>query len=452
MAGEFVSIEKYLERVRLENRALRANAHSLEAAFYGVLASVAYQRPSLSSGIEGSYLTGQQSISMERNITSSNADVRLSLRIDVNGAYTLDEQQQILSYENQRALFDDSLNTLLSTAEETYWSAVIARENIALQKDVLRQRRENLRITQEKYKQQMIPKLDVVRAEAQVVAAESFVSRAESRYRNALETMSGLAGGLRASPAEEPLTVPVLDRIAGLEKVVLSRPDIRAERLALERSRIVKKLTAKGLSPFLEIGVAFTPFADPRNSSSPQSGEAAASLRMNIPITDGNETKYKILNSDKLVLVEENRLESAKDSAVTEFAIAFNNWEDASVLEKDKKRQVERSDEELALTELLYTEGMGAQIDLLNAQTDNQQVRTEYLNAVGEMYVAMVALKKAAGDYAPDGQGTWKDAVIRYGRGDSVSQLLLRSEAEKAERMKKAKSEITRQKKGRAKH
>ena len=111
------------------------------------------------------------------------------------------------------------------------------------------------------------------------------------------------------------------------------------------------------------------------------------------------------------VLAEEEKLEELKNTANKEFTVALINWKDASTLEQDKKRQVERSDEELALTELLYTEGMGAQIDLLNAQTDNQQVRTEYLSAIGEMYTALVALKRAAGDYAPNEHGSWKEAV-----------------------------------------
>jgi outer membrane protein TolC len=448
MAAEPISLEKYLETVKLQNRTLQSNAHSLEAAYYGVLASVSYQRPALAASVGGSYLTGREESAVKtRDITSSNVDLNLSWRIDVNGSYTLDEQQQILSYENQRALFDDGLNTLMAAAEEIYWSAAVAKENIILQKDVLRQRRENLSITEEKFNYLLVPKLDVVRAESQVVAAESLVSRAEARYLNILENMADLVG-IKIVPSEEPLIVPVLDTITELEKAILSRPDIRAEQLALERSRIVKKLTAKGLAPSLEVGVTFSPFADPWNSSSPQKGEAVATLRMNIPIANGNETKYRILNTDRLVLAEEEKLEALKNTSNKEFAIALINWKDASMLEQDKKRQVERSDEELALTELLYTEGMGAQIDLLNAQTDNQQIRTEYLSAIGEMYNALVALKRAAGDYAPNENGSWKEAVVRYGKGDRVSRFLTQNEAERLEQKNKAQKEITRRKKG----
>ena len=44
-------------------------------------------------------------------------------------------------------------------------------------------------------------------------------------------------------------------------------------------------------------------------------------------------------------------------------------------VESSKRKQVARSDEELNITQIMYKEGMGAQIDLLNAQVDNQRLR-----------------------------------------------------------------------------
>ncbi len=98
----------------------------------------------------------------------------------------------------------------------------------------------------------------------------------------------------------------------------------------------------------------------------------------------------------------------------------MNNWRNAAASEQDKQRQVERSEEELRITELMYSEGMGAQIDLINAQTAYQAVRTEYLDAIRGMYVALVALRQAIGDYAPDENGTWREGVARYGKGKDV--------------------------------
>jgi outer membrane protein TolC len=423
MAAEEVTLDRYLAMVKSGNYDLEANIRSVEAAYYGTLASVGYQRPVISAGIGGSYLSGQESPLAgfrEKNITAANLDLVLSWRIDISKSYGLDEQQQILSWEIQRARFEDSINTLLAAAEKTWWTAVLARENIALQKDILRQREENNRVTEEKYKQQMVPKLDLIRSEAQVVEAESLVSRAETQYRNLLKTMAGMAGGTEVVPTDDTLTVPELNAAFDADDAFLSRPAVRIERLTLERNRVLKKLTAKGLSPTLNAEIIWRPLSDPWDSGSPQEGEAAISLKLNFPIADGSETKYKTLNADRLILTAEATLKSAENATRTELDIALNNWEDAAALEKDKKRQVERSDEELEITKMIYNEGLGAQIDLINAQTENQRVRTEYLNAVKEMYIALVEIGKTVGDYAPDEEGNWKEAVVQYGRGEEI--------------------------------
>jgi outer membrane protein TolC len=421
-AAEVAALDKYLEMVKQGNHSLQSGVRNVEAAYYGVLASVSYQRPSTALSGSASYVSDQQTgEEHNRNSMVYNTSLALTHRFDLSGEYTLDERQQILFYESQRAAFDNNVNLLFASAEETYWSAVLARENIALQKDVLRQRRENNRVIEEKYRQQLVPRLDLIRSEAQVVAAESLVTEAEAQYRNLLSGMAALTGGAEVVPVEEPLAVPAFDFDVSLEDALLSRPDIRAARLALERSRLLKKLTARGMAPTLTAAIRWTPWSDPWNSSTPQDGEIGASLTLNIPLIDGGATRYRTLNTDRLAQAAEAALKSAENSANQDLTVALNNWERASALEKDKKRQVERSDEELRITELMYNEGMGAQIDLINAQTENQRVRTDYLNAVKGMYAAIVEFRRAVGDYAPGESGTWKEAVARYGKGTPVA-------------------------------
>ena len=366
---------------------------NIEAEYYSVLSSVAYQRPSVSATATGAFTTAQGTANgKEYGVKAGSTGLRLTQRIDISGSYKLDEKQNILGYESARANFDATVNTLVSNAEEMWWSAVLARENMKLQREILLQRAENHRVTLEKYNQELVPKLDIVRSEAQVVAAESLVKNAETTYLNLLANLSYMAGGLDVEPESGDLKVPDFDVMMNFEDALESRPDVRAAKLNLERSKIVKKLMGKGLSPTLDFGFQFTPWADPDTYATPNKKEAGASLTLTIPITDGNSTKYKTLNADRLVQAAEENLESLKETTRRDITIAMNNWRNAAAAEKDKKRQVERAEEELRITELMYSEGMGAQIDLINAQTAYQAVKTEYLDAVKNMYSGLVAM------------------------------------------------------------
>lgn len=416
-----MTLQEYVNEILLNNHSLRAGIKSVEADYYAVLAAVGYQRPNINASLTGSYVTKQTAgMASESNVTVGNLGVRLTQRIDINGSYKLDEKQNILGYEVARANFDNTINTLIAGAEEMWWSAVLARENMKLQREILLQRSENHRVTMEKYNQELVPKLDIVRSEAQVVAAETLVKNAETAYLNLLAELSLLAGGLDVEPVDEELQVPEFDIALNFEEALEFRPDVRAAKLTLERSRLVKKLTAKGLSPTLDFGFQFTGWADPETSTTPNDQQAGASLTLTIPIADGKQTKYRVLNTDRLIQAAESSLEALKESTRRDITVAMNNWRNASASEQDKQRQVERSEEELRITELMYAEGMGAQIDLINAQTAYQAVRTEYLDAIKNMYVALVAMRKAIGDYAPDENGTWREAVNLYGRGNDI--------------------------------
>lgn len=418
-ASVSMHLPQYVNEILLNNHSLRAGIKNVEADYYSVLASVAYQRPNISASANGSYTTRVLAVP-EDHVFAASISAVLSQRIDISGSYTLDEQQNILGYEVTRANFDNTINTMIAAAEETWWSAVLARENMKLQKEILLQRSENHRVTVEKFNQELVPRLDIVRSEAQVVEAETLAKTAETTYMNLLAELSLMAGGLDVEPADEELHVPEFDVALNYEEALEYRPDVRAARLNLERAKLVKQLTSKGMKPTLNFGFQWTAWSDPESSTTPNSNQAGASLTLTIPIYDGKATKYRVMNTDRLIQAAESNLEALREQTRRDITVAMNNWRNAAASEQDKKRQVERSEEELRITELMYSEGMGAQIDLINAQTAYQAVRTEYLDAVKNMYVALVALRKAIGDYSPDENGTWREAVKRYGKGNDI--------------------------------
>ncbi|MBQ9596574.1 MAG: TolC family protein [Synergistaceae bacterium] len=445
-ASVSMTLEQYIGEILLNNHSLKAAIKSVEADYYSVLASVAYQRPSTNFAANGSYVTAQSAgNAKEYNVLAGNAKFTLTQRIDISGQYKLDEQQNILGYEVSRANFDNNLNSLIAGAEELWWSAVLARENMKLQREIMLQRAENHRVTMEKYNQELVPRLDIVRSEAQVVEAQSLSKTAETAYMNLLAELSLMAGGLDVEPVDEELKVPEFDISMDYDEALAYRPDVRAARLNLERAKLVKKLTAKGLSPTLDFAFQWTAWSDPEAFATPNDKQAGASLTLTFPISDGNGTKYKTLNADRLIQAAEANLDALQEQTRRDITVAINDWRNASANEQDKQRQVERSEEELKITELMYSEGMGAQIDLINAQTAYQAVRTEYLDAVKDMYIALVALRKAIGDYSPNEDGSWKEARQLYGKGNDVigepGFKVLRTDAKKGNNKPAAKQD-----------
>ena len=391
-----MNLDAFLLAVRENNPGLQASQKRVEAAYHAVRASVASQRPSVGLRGSSSYNT-DDSLNRQGAYSLSAA---VSHRFDVTGVYSDQERQLLLQYNALQADHLALVNNTLASAESLYWRSFIARENSVLQKEILAQRREDLRITEEKYKQQLIPRLDVVRAQARVEEAESIVVQADSAFQDSLTQLATLAGGQAVTPREEALLVPSLSVKASVDAALKTRNDMLSAELALERAHVLKSLASKGMSPTVDGSVGYTILTD-SPASQPAQGELLFSLSVSMPLYDGGRTKQDTEDKAKGVEAAERSLESRRLSVREDVLKARTQWEKAVALEAAKRKQVARSDEELKITQLMYLEGMGAQIDLLNAQVDNQRVRTEHLDAIKEMYLALVSLRQAMSEYEP---------------------------------------------------
>lgn len=396
LAGE-MGPDDFLLLVREKNPTLQASLKRLEAFRHTVLSTVAAQRPG--AGLRGS--SGWYSDNDRSRQGQYSVSAALSQKIDVSGVYPAQEKQILLQYKGLGADHLALVNTTLASAENLYWTAFVARENISLQKGVLNQRREDLRIAEEMFTQQLIPRLDVIRAQAKVEDAVSLVVDAESVYRNSLAQLATLAGGEPVSPRTGNLLVPSLKIQPETAAALLRRNDVQSLEIALERAKVLRKLAAKGMSPTVEGSVGYVLLTDSEGTSSQRQDEFLLSLNVSMPVYDGGRTREDVADKAKGVEAAERSLEAKRNQVDEDIVKALNQWSRAVAVEESKRKQVGRSDEELSITKLMYKEGMGAQIDLLNAQVDNQKVKTEHLNSIKDMYLALVSLKQAMSEYEP---------------------------------------------------
>ena len=392
-ASEEVSVEKLLLLVQLENKTIKSSASRLESTYYAVRSAVSSQRPAVV--IQGT----------TNSITSENAENTISAgithRLDISGIYSTQEKSAIYGYLVQAETHRNLVNDILSSAEALYWMGVMALENVDLYRNILKQRQENLRITEEQFRQDLIPMLDVIRAETKMEESISLLTQAESDYRDILAQLSTLVAGLEVSPLKTSLIPPDMPRVGDVEEACSDRPDIRSLEYALEKAGRDLDLAAKGLSPTLDAFLGWTAWSDSERIS-PAENEILLSLTLNVPITDGNNTKNQVREKEETIKGAKRELEALKDIAREEITLADNRWEKALALRKSREKQAQLAEEELRITTLLYTEGLGSQLDLLNAQTEHVRANTERLDTIKELYLALVDMKRACGTYASE--------------------------------------------------
>ncbi len=277
-------------------------------------------------------------------------------RFDVSGAYGAQERQLLLQYNGLASDHLALVNNTLAAAESLYWQSFIARQNILLQRGILNQRKEDLRITEEKFRQQLIPRLDVVRAQAKVEEAESLVVEAESVYKNTLAGMRTLAGGVDLEPQEENLLVPSLSVEVGMKEAVERRNDVRSAETALERAKVLKP-SARGSPHPVEGSVGYM-FLGQCPEPIHRKG-FSLSLNVPSPLYDGGTRRRMWPPQDNRRGAE---WDGARKSQVRRLWGMPHSREKAVGGKPQEKAVAVRT--RSSRSPVMYKEGMGAQIDL----------------------------------------------------------------------------------------
>ena len=385
---------QYLALVMERNNDLAAARQEIEARLFSARAELAIQRPSLS-------LSAETSKWLDKNRGDQQADLSLSHRVNLSGAYGLQERDLLLGVEILRNQYADAVNERLALAASAYRQAVMAALNREAMEQIVEKRRESLTITKEKFDKELVSLLELLRAQSQVDDGEAFLLQARQKYEQQLVEMSALAGGAPAIPS---VALPELDGtrlVVDEEKAWGNRPDVAALLLSKERASVQRSLAAKGLSPFVDLSVGLRVGQDYASSyAEERTGEVFVRAVLTIPLADGGKTSHNTEAAALMLRKAEYELAARRDGLKREADLVRERWTRALEIVAIRRRQAERADKELEIAELMYREGMGSQLDLINAQEADQKSRTEFLSAVQELWLVLAEADRVMGRWS----------------------------------------------------
>lgn len=380
---------QYLALVLERNNDLAAARQEIEARLFSARAELAVQRPSFG-------LSAEASKWLDRDRGDQQADLSLSHRVNLSGAYGLQEKDLLLGVEILRNQYADAVNERLALAGSAYRKAVMAALNREAMEQIVEKRRESLTVTREKFDKELVSLLELLRAQSQVDDGEAFLLQARQKYEQQLVEMSALAGGAPAIPA---VSLPELDGaslVLDEEMAWESRPDVAALRLSRERASVQRSLAAKDLSPFVDLSVGLR-VAEDHIYPQERTGEVFVSAVLTIPLTDGGKASNSAEAAALMVRKAEYELSARRDGLKREADLVRERWARALEIVAIRRRQTERADKELEIAELMYREGMGSQLDLINAQETDQKSRTELLSAIEELWLVLAEADRIMG-------------------------------------------------------
>ncbi|HOV28925.1 MAG TPA: TolC family protein [Synergistales bacterium] len=388
MANSLLSSGGYLALVAEKNPELAASASRVESLYRLVEAVTGSTRPRLG-------LVASSGRILREGEGESTLSLSLGKRLDLSGLDALRIRQAELAAEIQEARHAEFAASLMREAETAYWNAAAGKSTVALYASLLAQRQEDLRIARLRFEQGTAARLDVFRAEVQVEKTRAAKTEAEAALRDALSLMARLAGGEAVEPSEIPARFETT-LSADLEAAWKARPDARRAALEREAAAVATRIAALGMNPVLEASLASTLLSDSSTVVPPES-DLLFSLRMEVPLYDGGQTRAEKQSRRILETAAEQDERALRVKVAMELAQASSRLAKAQALEMSRRKEVDLASEELRITRLRYRTGVGSQLELLDAQVREQAARTAYLDALREMAVARAQLSYALG-------------------------------------------------------
>jgi outer membrane protein TolC len=121
-------------------------------------------------------------------------------------------------------------------------------------------------------------------------------------------------------------------------------------------------------------------------------------INVNIPIFDGFSKKYQI-NQKKIAIDKvKNNQNLLKQSIDLENNQASINIKNAFATLETQKRNLTLAEEIVRVTKIKYKEGVGSNIEVVNAESSLKEAQTNYFTALYDLMIAKVDLSKAKGE------------------------------------------------------
>ena len=272
--GELLTLSSAIETARLNNPTNLAAAQAVLAAKYGYYRALSAYAPELNAGYSlGHTLTRGWDLKnppvgvMKRNDHfTTGGSVQASLLLFDGFARELEAIIARQEYKKSRAIEENVKRLLERAVAYAYYDMYLAEEEIAICESDLDFQNNALRLEEERFRNGHVSKASVLNFRILAARAKSNISNAKYRHRVAFHALFALMGydaghlpqNIKLQKITEEELPCIFDESFYLELAVRHRPDLNAEKIALNIAWRNKQKAFAGFFPEVRAFSGFT--------------------------------------------------------------------------------------------------------------------------------------------------------------------------------------------------
>ena len=400
------TIESALAKAYMNNPDFNAQRAALRATDEGVQRARAGLLPSVSASsslgresrsLSSSYMLSPRTLGLSATQSIYNG-ARISNQIDLSEKTVLAAREQLRSVE-QKVLFGSSSGYMAVVRDTAVLK--VRQANINVLKEQLRQ-------TEDRFNVGEVTRTDVAQVSAQLAAAEAERSAAQASLASSVASYQQIIGSMPDALAD---AVPLVNMVpTSLDQALLigqaDHPDIRAARFSVDIAAAGVKIAQGELLPSLSLKGTLT-HAQDYQSPGDEYNDASIVASLTIPLYEGGEVHARVRQLKETLGQRRLEADSALRAVIAEISSAWSQYITSQARIKAAETQIEAATVALNGTreeakvgqrttlDVLIADQtlLGAQVNLVTAQTDRVVASYRVLSSVGKLSANSLGLK-----------------------------------------------------------
>ena len=389
-----------VELALANNRDVRQSEWQYEAARAQVSVAAAAKNPTVSYAYSGGRGSSTTQTGGTAIADSASNTFRLAVPIYTGGKAEAAIESARYSREGYNAALEAARQTAKLNAASNYYSLIQARNKVDIAQQSVRDYEGHLTNVNQQYNVGIVAKSDVLASQTSLANAQTSLVEAQNAANLAEATLNnsiGLPVNTSVETADNSLgyTPYPVTMAAAQAYALLHRAELVQSTMAVKAAEEAIKSAKSGYLPTLSATASQAWSGDDWGGTSNDNWSIGAAVSWSL--WDGGATSESIK-------VQEANLERYKeanyqvmDSINLAVRKAYLNMKSAEQTIDSTRVAVEQGQENFRIASLRYRAGVGTNLDVLDAETELETARNNYVDALFNYNIAVATLENAMG-------------------------------------------------------
>lgn len=356
--------------------------------------------PTLSYNFSGSRYGSSSSGSPMQTGNDFTNNFTLSIPIYHGGRLHNQRRQALYALDSAELTLEDTKQEIKLQTTQAYYEILRCRDMMNVREEEVNALQEHLNKSTIRYREGVVAKSDILASTVSLADAKQNYVTARGDYEKSLANLNNLIG----FPTETPLSIrdemnyttyePTEESC--VEYALENRPDYFSAEYAIKQAEAAIKIAEAGRKPTVDASISKSAEGDRIfKSDTRRDWQARVDLQWNIfdnGVTSAsvNEMRARLKKSQSIATQLADSIRLEVHNAYIDLRTAEENISTTQIA-------VARAEEDYHLAQVRYVEGVGMNLEVIDAQEKLTQARTNYFSALYSYHVSKASLEKAMG-------------------------------------------------------